>query len=442
MVGRKIFNWIHPSLFVITAVNIGGALEWYEIGLFISWPLIIQESSDFFDQTIADSLNITVVLLMVGLALASGASRGIGAWFFGRKGDKEGRKGAFSLSVLLATLPSLIVPLIAFFVPYEKWSSYSIIIFAIVKLLQGVPAGGEFPGAICYLAETGTIYHDAPSWVGRRYMCSYTILGPQMGLMFSMIVCLILKSLFSLEFLLHQGWKFVFLISGMIGIGGFIIRNKLHETASFLDLKTHHKIALHPIKSAFSKYLSRIMFGFVLSIFETVLFIVISLIPLYYLKNPFNLSYNAVIYFSLVSTILRTVFLVFIGRFLVKYKRFPWLKTSVWGVIFLSFFLYESFVQGSLLFSILINIIIIFLYTIQAAILPSLLAELFPTRIRYTGIAFSFNICDGILLTVVTSICFLIMSKNSASFVFLLPIAGVIYLINMKNKLSYKPYYK
>jgi len=441
MRSSKIFNLGRSSFFVLTAINIGGALEWYEIGLFISWPLIVQGSSDLFDEAFVDSLNITGILLIAGFALASGGARTLGAWFFGKLGDKEGRRKAFSLSILLATLPSLIVPSISFFVPYEEWIRYSAIIFAIAKFLQGIPAGGEFPGAICYLAETGKIHQDMPAWVSRRYLCSFTILGPQIGLMLSMIVCLILKDLLRPE-VLHRGWQFVFLTSGLIGIGGFMMRKILHETPSFQDLKKHHKIALHPIKTVFHKYLSRVVFGFILSIFETVSFIVISLIPLFYLNDPYLLNYKEVVWLSILSTILRSIFLILIGRLLVKYINFPWLKTSVWGMIFLSTLLYISYLKGSLLFSMLINIAIIFLYSIQAAILPSLLAELFPTRVRFTGIAFSFNICDAILLTVVTSICFIMMSNNSASFVLMITISGISYLINMKNKLWKKHYYK
>jgi MFS transporter, MHS family, proline/betaine transporter len=358
------------------------------------------------------------------------------------KNGRQGRKKAFPLSVLLATLPSLILPLISFFVPYKEWISYSSITFAIVKFLQGMPAGGEFPGAICYLAESGKIYSDMPPWVSRRYMCSFSVLGPQIGLMLSMIVCLILKNVFPLEVLQHHGWQIVFLISGLLGFGGYVMRNILQETVAFRDLKIHHKINLHPVKTVFSKYLSRVVFGFFLSIFETVLFIVVSLIPLFYLKDPYLLSYNDVTYLSVFSTILRSVFLVLIGRLLIKYTNFPWLKTSAWGVIFFSILLYVSYLKGSLLISLLINIAILFLYSIQAAILPSLLAELFPTSVRYTGIAFSFNICDAILLTAVTSICYIMMSYNSASFVLLLTISGIMFLINMKNRLAKKHYYR
>ena len=431
---RKILKSIRPNLFILAAVSIGGALEWYEIGLFISWPLIIWGDSDLFDESLINAFSLTGVLLMVGFALASGGIRGIGGWFFGRKGDKEGRKGAFSLTVLWAAIPSILLPLFSFFVPFDKWRYWSAIIFSITKFIQGMPAGGEFPGAICYLAESSRFNSNIAPWIIRRYMCSFTILGPQIGLMLAMIVCLILKSFFSDKFLLQQGWQYIFLISGMLGIIVYLMRCKLHETASFLKLKTHNEITTHPVKTVFTKYLSRIVFGFNLSIFETALFIVISLIPLYYAQGAFNLPSSVVISFSIASTLLRSFFLIFIGFLLVKYAEFPWLKVSAWGVIILSIFLYKTLESGSLFFSLLINIAMIFLYSIQAAILPSLLAELFPTSVRYTGIAFSFNICDGILLTVVTSVCFIVMSMNSASFVALLPISGFLFLLTLKSK--------
>lgn len=442
MTARTILKWIRSSLFIIAAVNIGGILEWYEIGLFISWPLIVLNDSDLFDEFLVDSFSMTGVILMVIFALASGGIRGIGGWYFGRKGDKEGRRGAFSLSILLATLPSLLLPLISFFIPYNQWIRWSTITFAIVKFLQGMPAGGEFPGAICFLAESGKLSSHTDTWVGRRYMCTFTVLGPQIGLMLSMIVCLVLKSFSSTTFLLERGWQIVFFISGLLGVFGYLMRKKLHETASFLELKIHNKISLHPLKTLFTKYFSRIVFGFNISVFETILFIVVSLIPLYYAQQPFNLSYTIVIYLSLASTILRSVFLILLGPLLVKFKHFPWLKSSAWGVIPLSFILYLTFAHGNLLLSLLINIAIILLYSIQAAILPSLLAELFPTYIRYTGIAFSFNICDGILLTAITSLCFLIISMNSPLFIFFIPASAIFFIIVLKNKFASEAFYR
>lgn len=104
---------------ILTAINIGGSLEWYEIGMFISWQLIVQQSAINF-EAIAASLNVGAVLLVAATVLASGGARAIGGWFFGRKGDRQGRKSAFSLTIFVATLPSWGLVLLSFFLSYEE----------------------------------------------------------------------------------------------------------------------------------------------------------------------------------------------------------------------------------------------------------------------------------------------------------------------------------
>lgn len=69
---------------ILTTINIGGSLEWYEIGMFIAWQLIIQERTINF-EAIAASFNVGAVFLVVATILASGGARAIGGWFFGKK---------------------------------------------------------------------------------------------------------------------------------------------------------------------------------------------------------------------------------------------------------------------------------------------------------------------------------------------------------------------
>jgi MFS transporter, MHS family, proline/betaine transporter len=280
------------SLFVISAVTVGGTLEWYEIGLFISWPLIIQKNITNFDVSIAESLNTSAIFLVVALALTSGSARAIGGWFFGRTGDKFGRKLAFPLTVLFATIPSLSLSILSFILSYEQWISYSTIIFAVVKFFQGMPAGGELPGAICYLAEADRLEAvNSKSCSKHRYMCSYAMLGPQIGLALSSIVCLILKSYLPQEFLLKQAWKYVFLTSGLIGISGYLMRKHLHETSEYLNLKGHHKISLAPLRTLFKEYSIRVFYGGLLSIFEISAFSVVSVLPLYPTLSSFAVNF-------------------------------------------------------------------------------------------------------------------------------------------------------
>lgn len=416
---------------VLAAVNIGGALEWYEIGIFIAWQLIIQQNAVDFDA-FAASANAGAILLLAATVLASGGARAIGGWFFGKTGDRQGRRAAFPLTILVATCPSWGLVLLSFFLSYEEWITYSTVIFTVVKFFQGMPAGGELPGAICYLAEARANPNKARFWDNQRYMCSYAMLGPQIGLALSTIVCLVLRLFFSTDLLLHHIWRFVFLFSGLMGIGGFIIRKKLHETVAFREKKALHQIASSPLKTLFSKYKIQLSSGALLSVFEVVTFSVLSITPLYYSRAPFHFAPREITFISLGFSIFCIILLPLVGWLSSRFKSFPWLTTSAWSVVPLSYVLYKALLNGNFPISLIVSVAMLFLFSVQAAILPSLLAKLFPVQIRYTGIAFSFNICDGVLWTVVTSTCFWLMSAGNPRFILLVPIAAGLFLISFK----------
>ena len=417
--------------FIITAITIGGALEWYEIGLFISWPLLIQNQAAGFDISVAESINSGVVLVLVALAMANGGARAIGGWFFGKKGDEKGRKVAFPLTLLFATLPSWSLAILSFFLSYELWLTYSAIIFALVKFLQGMPAGGELPGAICYLSETADGLGNNKPWTSRRYMCSYALVGPQIGLGLSAIVCLTLKALFPVEFLVSSVWRYVFIFSGIIGISGFIMRKKIHETAEYLDLRVHHKVTHKPIKTLFKKYSSRVFTAALASVFEIVTFAVLSIVPYYFAREPFSLEGRTIFFITLVYSSLCAVLLPLIGYLSSKFYSFPWLMLSVFGIIVTTPGLYFFLSIGNLVLSIVFVLIATIFLSIQAAILPSILAEIFPVQVRYSGIAFSFNICDGILWSAVTAICVLFCFANRPDFLWMMPISALFFLLAM-----------
>lgn len=415
--------------FILTAITIGGSLEWYEIGLFIAWPLLVESSEAGFDISLAESINAGAMLILVALALANGGARALGGWFFGKKGDEKGRQVAFPLTLLASTLPSWSLAILSFFLTYEHWLTYSTVIFAIVKFFQGMPAGVELPGAICYLSETANGHKKHPSWLSRRYMCSYALLGPQIGLALSALLCLALKAFLSPRFLIEHAWRYVFIVSGLIGIGGYMMRKKIHETAEYLELRVHHGVTHKPLKILFTKYPSRVFLAAVLSIFEVVTFAVLSIVPYYYLRDPFYLSSYTIIYLTLGYSGLSSLLLPFIGFLSTRIPSFPWLRLSVWGVIITTPALYFALLYGAFGASLIFVGILVFFLSIQGAILPSILAEIFPVRVRYTGIAFSFNICDGVLWSATTGICVLFLALNKPAFLILLPISAIIFLI-------------
>src|ERR1700722_19426931 len=132
---------------MIVALTIGSVLEWYEIFLYIYWAPIIGRVFFNYSSTLADLIS-TLLVFAFGFL-----SRPLGGLIFGYIGDRWGRKKSIIISIVLIALPSIAI---GFMPSYAKWNSFSAIFLVVMRLLQGIPAGGELPGAMCYLEEIAT----------------------------------------------------------------------------------------------------------------------------------------------------------------------------------------------------------------------------------------------------------------------------------------------
>ena len=158
---------------IVFPVTIGSLIEWYEVYLYIYWAPII--AKQFFDLSLPfeEFINFLIIII-VGLI-----AKPLGALVLGYVGDHKGRKKAFLLSIILIAIPSFLTAIMPSF---GSWNIIVIIYLAIMKFIQGIPSGGEIPGAICFLRESA-----APNRI--RYLCSYTFVGPQIGQILSMLQC-------------------------------------------------------------------------------------------------------------------------------------------------------------------------------------------------------------------------------------------------------------
>ena len=255
--------------------------------------------------------------------------------------------------------------------------------------------------------------------------------------MLSNLTCLLLQKFLSPKVLLDFGWRLVLPLAAVLGWIVCHMRERLKETKPFLVVEASHHTLHSPFKTVLKEEKEKTIFGFLVSVFEVVSFSVLSVLPYLYAKKPFYLPGISIICLQLSSALLSIILLPVIGYLSTKYRSLPWLKIGVLGTIGLSFLLYWLLLSGNLAFSLIIYFLLLFLFSIHAAILPSILASLFPVRVRYTGIAFSFNICDGILWSLVTNACFLMIPKGGPLFLIFLPISAVVFLITLwvfKNK--------
>lgn len=410
------------SRFIIPAIILGSVLEYYDLGLVVYWTPLIGKVLQDISIPLAETVN-TVLAIVTGLI-----ARPLGAYLFGRSGDKHGRKHAFTWTIIGIALPTCLIGLPLF--SFENWSLLAVIYIASMKFLQGIPAGGELPGAICFLAEESKNERD------KILKCSFSLVGPQIGLLLSLAVVLLLQEYLSYETLLNQAWRIAFLSTGFLGIGGYLLRSSLHETREYNLMKAGHKIVQYPVRELFKNYRFELILAFSLSIFEVVAFCLLTVIPIIYFNQIFGLKSFSSLLIHVSVLIACIIFPPIFGKIasLLPNKIILLTELSAWSVIIFSPLFYYSIDSAKLLSTLIAQMLLVIFFSVQVAILPYFLVNLFPTHIRYSGIGFSFNVCDGILWGLVPIITNILISKtqNIASFVILFPLSAIIFLISAR----------
>jgi len=407
-----------PERSIVLPITIGSMFEWFEYFLFIYWAPLMAES--FFDLSIplAELIYATLIL---GTGLIA---RPIGGIIFGYIGDKYGRRRAFLLSILCISLPSIAI---AFMPTFSSWAYTSLIYMGLARFFQGIPAGGELPGALCFLAE-GT----NPS--RKRYLCSYLFVGPQIGQILSMLLCFSLQMFLSHEQLINWGWRLSFLISGIIGIIGFFVRLKLHESEAFKALKIRHKIEPNPLRESFRNHKKNMVIALFCSLFEVFGFFMLYFYLFEHSKTILGISDSNNLLVYAVYLIFLTIIMPIVGSIDTKYSSRSLLRLSAITVSVLCVLFYFSMINNAAFWMFLLLSLVILFMCLQFSLLPSFIANLFPTAVRFTCIGFSFNITDGVIGGSIPYIGNWVSrtTGNPECFILLIPITAIIFLICLK----------
>lgn len=366
---------------VITAIAFGNILEWYDIYAFVFLTPILAKEFFGFESYIA---SITSAFVVFGLGAVS---RILGGWFFGNSGDHtSGRKETFQFSILITTLATVLTGCLPTF---NSWGVFAPISLILLRMIQSFGAAGEFPGAICFLYENS---HSGNA----RFMTSWVGVGNQLGTIVALIEMFIFDTFASEEFLFSWGWRISFWYGGVIGIIGFILRNRLHETIPFERLKIENKLdketELQLVKNHIIPIIQGLGFGMVNA---STYYILATYVPVY-VETILGISTSSRVIVSLGFVIITTVCLPLVGIMGDRVRNKPILVYSAIACILLVFPLSYAINTKSLMLLLLVSILYIIPITLISGLLAFRLAHLFHTAVRYSGVAFSWNIADGL----------------------------------------------
>lgn len=200
----------------IAAGSAGNLIEWYDFYTYAFTALYF--APEFFPGG-----NRTAQLLdAAGIYAVGFLIRPLGAWYFGRYSDRNGRKAAMIYSVLLMGAGSLLVCVLP---TYRSIGAMAPALLLAARLIQGFSTGGQYGPAAAYLSET-------PTESSRGFFASFqyvTLIGGQLA---ALLVLLLLQHLFSAATLRAWAWRIPFLLGAILALSILLFRHALREPAA------------------------------------------------------------------------------------------------------------------------------------------------------------------------------------------------------------------
>ena len=371
---------------VIIAASVGNVIEWYDFYIFGSLAAVL--SVKFFEQ----SNPVAALLSTIALFTAGFLIRPLGAFLFGWMGDRVGRKYTFLVTLSGMGLGTGAIGLIP---TYQSIGLTAAFLLFGLRMIQGLCLGGEYGGAITYVAE----YVPDES---RGYYTGWLQTSPTLGIVVSLAVIIATRTYFGNQVFDEWAWRVPFLVSFLLVAIAIYIRLQLQETPIFQDIKAKGQMTRNPWKEAFlSSNIKYILIATVVLIGQGVVWYSGQFWALYFLQQVSKVDALTSAYIVGAALLIATPSLIFFGWLSDQIGRKP---VILGGMLLAAITYYPLYLwlgtvtqPGNINYPIAIFIIFILVCYVGMVYGPvgAFLAEFFPGRIRYTSVSVPYHIGNG-----------------------------------------------
>jgi MFS family permease len=228
---------------VVAASAAGTAFEWYDFFIFGTLAAVIAKQFTGGDDTAG-------FIFALGAFAAGFFVRPFGALFFGRFGDRVGRKAAFLATITLMGVATVAIGLLP---TADQIGPAAAGLLVLMRVIQGFALGGEYGGAAIYVAE------HAPD-NRRGLLTSWIQTSAAAGLVGALLVILATRTIVGEEDFAAWGWRIPFLLSALLLAVSLWIRMKLDESPAFVRMKNEVGVSKAPYREAFTGRNLRLVF--------------------------------------------------------------------------------------------------------------------------------------------------------------------------------------
>ncbi|MDT5081336.1 MAG: hypothetical protein QOJ80_5973, partial [Mycobacterium sp.] len=370
---------------VVAASMAGTVVEWYEFFLYGTAATLVFNKVFFSASTSElDAILAAFVTYAVGFA-----ARPIGGVVFGHFGDKYGRKKLLQFSILLVGASTFLMGCLPTFGQIGYWAPALLVV---LRFLQGFAVGGEWGGAILLVAE------HSPNR-DRGFWASWPQAGVPAGNLLATIVLLVLTNTLTETAFLSWGWRVAFWLSAVVVLIGYYIRTKVTDAPIFVAAQRDAeriKATSFSVLEVLKRYPRGVFTAMGLRFGENIMYYLVVTFSITYLKTQVHANTTSILAYLLVAHVVHFVAIPLVGRLADRYGRRPVyfvgaVACGTWG-----FFAFPMMNSGNyVVITAAVTIGLVF-HAIMYAPQPALMAEMFPTRMRYSGVSLGYQVTASV----------------------------------------------
>ena len=364
---------------VLFASLIGTTIEFFDFYIYATAAVLVFPKLFFpaYDPTSA-------TLASLGTFGIAFFARPVGSALFGHFGDRVGRKTTLVAALLTMGISTVTIGALP---TYRVIGVAAPLLLALCRFGQGLGLGGEWGGAILLAVENAP--HGKRAWYGM-----FPQLGAPVGFLFSGGVFLLLSKWLNNERFFAFGWRIPFLLSAVLVLVGLYVRLTLSETAVFREALSREERVRVPMLAVLQHHSGRLVAGTLTSLATFVLFYLTTVFALSWGTTALGYSREKFLVMQLVAILFFALTIPISAVLAERGRR----RTLLWVTLAIGVFglvMAPMFLAGTL-GAMMMMVLGLSLMGFTYGPLGTVLSEIFPTAVRYTGSSLTFNFA-GIL---------------------------------------------
>ncbi|KUH80001.1 MULTISPECIES: MFS transporter [unclassified Mycobacterium] len=366
---------------VVVASMAGTVVEWYEFFLYATAATLVFNKV-FFAEGTSEASGLIAALLTYAVGFVA---RPLGGVVFGHFGDKYGRKKLLQFAILLVGGVTFLMGCLPTYAQIGVWAP---ILLVVLRFLQGFAVGGEWGGAVLLVAEHSP--NDK-----RAFWASWPQAAVPVGNMLATVVLLVLTGLLPETAFLSWGWRVAFWLSAVVVLIGYYIRTKVSDAPIFVAAQEEVervKAVSYGVFEVLRRYPRGVFTAMGLRFAENIMYYLVVTFSIVYLKTHVGADTSDILWWLLVAHAVHFVVIPQVGRLSDRFGRRPVyivgaIAGGTWG-----FFAFPMMNSGSYLLIMAAVILGLVIHALMYSPQPAIMAEMFPTRMRYSGVSLGYQV--------------------------------------------------